>query len=96
MEVICKGRRFGKTTEIVKLALEHDAYIVVPDRHQARHLFEEYPNIRFPITWDELMQTRMQGAHPSARKIVIDNLDMCLEAMLSPVKILGVSLNKDD
>lgn len=95
MEVVYRGRRLGKSTEMVKLALAHDAYIVVPDRHQAHFLREQYPNIKMPITWQELMQSNLQGMHPSARKVVIDNLDECLQSMVRPVKIMGVSLNND-
>jgi hypothetical protein len=88
--IIHRARRAGKTFEAVKLAIETDSYLVVPNRDQALLLSKQYPELRFPITWEEFISTRMRGSW--IKKIVIDNLDQCISQM-APVTIEAVTMS---
>lgn len=90
MKIIHHGRRMGKTTKVIKLANDTGAYIVVPTRQDVMRLMEyNPPPDRFPLTWNEFLDCRMQGSF--VRNIVFDDIDRCL-AMLAPVVIEGLSI----
>ncbi len=88
--LIHRARRGGKTTEAVKLAIQTGAYLIVPNRNEALRLSKEFPELRFPITWNEFLQSRMQGSF--VRKVVIDNLDQCIQQMF-PFTIEAVTMS---
>jgi len=67
------GRGTGKTKRAVELAMATGAYLVVRNRDEAHRLSQEYPKLRFPVTFQELKDTRMQGSF--VRNIVIDDLE---------------------
>lgn len=77
MKVVTGPRQSGKTTEAIRLANEHDAYLVVHTRERARQVYhgENYPELdRFPLTYQELKS----GHLGQPRRVVIDDLGMLL------------------
>lgn len=94
MDIIIRPRRGGKTVEAIKLAAEHDYYIVCPNAVQvkqvARQAQEMSLKIPFPITWWDFMHQAYYGKN--IKGFVIDNLDMCLQSM-TPVNIEGITIN---
>ena len=63
----------GQTTEAVRLAKEKSAYLIVRDRKTAHRLSQQHPELRSPITFLELMDTRMRGSF--IKDIVIDDVE---------------------
>jgi hypothetical protein len=98
MRVICKPRRAGKTTDLIKMAAQSQAYIVVMHRREAQRIAEQAEemglDIRFPVTFEELLQTKMVGSF--VRNIIIDNADILLERLLGNLKIECISLTEED
>jgi hypothetical protein len=85
MQVIVGGRQSGKSTDIVALAAQHHAYIVVPTRADAVRLWntvreQSPPPSPMPISWSEFIK---MSAHRGRRIscFVIDDLDRCLQQM---------------
>jgi hypothetical protein len=85
------ARAIGRTTDMVKLANETGAYLVVRDRNAAMRLQDVCE--RFPVTYSELMQDRMRGS--MVRNIVIDDADALLKYILSPLTIEGISTGSE-
>lgn len=58
MKIIKRGRREGKTTEIIKVAAKNFSYIVCLSQEEASRVAQEARNmgldIPFPLTFDEL------------------------------------------
>jgi len=55
----------------VEIANEMGAYLIVRDRQAAKRLSEQ--TNRFPVTFEELLDSRMEGSR--VRNIVIDDAD---------------------
>lgn len=100
MKIIARNRRCGKTTEVIKLANEKDAYIVCASKQRVRMLMEEAQEKpkRFPVTWDELKQ--MRGAHPDAKRFVVDDADDVLRLAMwdacGPLECYGMSMTDEE
>ena len=62
MKVISKGRRQGKTYDMIKLASENKGYILCSTVHQAQHIYnlskDMGMDIHFPITYTDLPLTK--------------------------------------
>ena len=58
MKFISKGRRQGKTYDMIKLASENNGYILCRTFHQAQYIYDLSKDmglsIHFPITYSEL------------------------------------------
>ena len=83
MNILFGERRSGRTTELIKQAVKENAYILVYDRaraHFVRKLATElgYPELLFPITFQELMNSRNTGF---VKKLLIDDADDILESL---------------
>lgn len=82
IELRIGGRRSGRTTDCIKWAAEHNAYIVCANHNQARRIADQARemdlNIRFPITFDEARD--MRGSFPTT--FAVDNADLFLRYVL--------------
>lgn len=66
-------RGTGKTTAAIELAKKTGAYLVVRDGDHAHGLSRRFPELRFPMTFEELMHGKMCTA--GVRNIVIDDIE---------------------
>ena len=64
MKFISKGRRQGKTYDMIKLASENKGYILCSTVRQAQHIYDLSKDmgliIHFPITYSDLPLTKKQ------------------------------------
>ena len=64
MKFISKGRRQGKTHDMIKLASENKGYILCSTHQQAQHIYnlskDMGVDIHFPITYADLPLTKGQ------------------------------------
>lgn len=64
MKFISKGRRQGKTYDMIKLASENKGYILCSTFQQAQHIYDLSKDmglsIHFPITYSDLPLTKEQ------------------------------------
>ena len=81
VNVICRGRQTGRTTELIKRCKEYRyALIVCPNIQMAKYIFHmakemgiDIPN---PITFKDFVNGRFYAPHIDA--FLFDNLDLCL------------------
>lgn len=99
IKFIAGGRRSGRTTQIIKMAEEENAYILVSDHGRARSLCSLAEklgyHIRFPITFHEFWRARNTGY---ISKLLIDDADDLLEHMarMQGWNLKAVSIQKED
>lgn len=97
MKVMYSGRQFGKTTEIIKKAHATGSYIVVATRKDAQRISKHAEdlgiNIRFPVTWEELVSAGYSTGF--VKDIVIDDLDRIIQNLFQQ-KIHLVTMTKDE
>ena len=95
MQIIVRPRQLGKTEDVLRLAEEHFAYIVVPTRQDVDHVWRRAIDAGYdvpqPITWHDFMRQRYNG-HGGVKSFVIDDLDRCVQSMTN-IEVKGVSLN---
>jgi hypothetical protein len=95
MRIITRSRRAGKTTEAIKLVSKTNGYLVVMNKIEAQRVAKQAEemglNIRFPITFSELIRDGLRGSF--VRNIVIDNTDMLLEHIFPGLRIDGITIN---
>ena len=64
MKFISKGRRQGKTYDMIKIASENKGYILCSTFKQAQHIYDLSKDmgliIHFPITYSDLPLTKGQ------------------------------------
>ena len=95
MNIICRPRQSGKTTDLIKACVKYGGYIVCHNRkecHRVATVAKDLGfNIPFPISYDEFLG----GLYhlPGIKHLHIDNVDMLLQRM-SKVPILTVTINK--
>jgi hypothetical protein len=95
--MIIRGRQGGKTTEMIRLAAEHHAYIVCTDQRRARQIAEQARgmglSIPFPLTAGEW---RERSYHPpGVRGLLFDDLDRIIQGM-TPVPVLAATWTADE
>lgn len=91
MKVILKDRRKGKTFDIVQIARKENATVVCINRSATFLLTEEYPDVK-AITFYQFLN---QEKDRHTKKYVIDNLDICLNHVLSN-NVVAVSMNLEE
>lgn len=98
MKIIARPRQAGKTTDLIKLAAEHFAYIVCVSHEHAYQLATQARaaglDIPFPLTFDEFIEGRFFGK--GVRGFVIDDVDMLLSRMAHGVPVLAMSATTED
>jgi len=97
MKVVHLPRRAGKTTQAIMQAAETGAYIVTVNRDEARRIAEQAKklelNIKFPITFEELLRDKLRGSF--FKSVIIDNVDMFLQRhVCQNVKLEMITLDK--
>lgn len=96
--IIIRGRQGGKTTEMIRLAAEHQSYIVCPDRIRARQIWERAKDmgltIPFPLTADEWQKHAYHP--PGVRGLLFDDLDQIIQKMSGTVPVLAASWAADE
>ncbi len=96
MKVIVRPRQCGKTTDLLKLANEHQALIITHNHYQADHLWKEmvsmgwsgrkhtcqaeYDEVPKPVSWESLPCSIKSTSY---RAVVIDNIDLIIKHMLN-------------
>ena len=90
MKVIFKPRQCGKTFEAAKIANDTGAYLVVDNVKQAKLIHKYFETKRFPLTFWELMESRLDGSY--VQNIVIDNLDHFIQDLFPHLTIEAVTL----
>ena len=97
MKKIILGRGKGKTTELIKLSHDTNAYIIVKDHDRAREvrIMAEKMGlyILFPVTVTEYMLTKLRGSH--VRHVLIDDADDILEYFFNSVTIDAITMTKE-
>lgn len=96
-KIIIKPRQTGRTTEMIKMAAEHNLYIVTTDRMRAHFIAKMARdlglNILFPITVREL------PIHPNraTQEVLIDDADQVLEYLVGTrIKAITMEASKND
>ena len=98
MEKIIRPRQAGKSSELIRIAEETNAYIIVASRQRALHLArmakEHGRRILFPVTVHEYEQSRFRGSY--VRHILIDDADAVLEQVFKEVTIDAITMTGGD
>lgn len=96
-KIIIKPRQTGRTTEMIKMAAEHNLYIVTTDRHRALFILKMAKDlglkILMPITVGEL------PIHHSflLQEVLIDDADQVLEYLVGTrIKAITMEEPKND
>lgn len=96
MQIICKPRRSGKTTEIIKIADKNNSSIVCLNlaecRRVARQAEDMGLSIPFPITIDEFISGSFFSR--GINSLIIDNAEFVIRHLAKkvPVKAISVSI----
>lgn len=90
MKVIRAPRRFGKTTQAIRIANETDSYLVVCNKSEVDRLAPQCRNM--PITYDEFLNYKLRGSN--FRSVVIDQVDFLLQHTALGATIEAVTLNE--
>lgn len=101
MKLIYKGRGEGKTTELIKLSVATNTYILVKDKNRQRQVADlaqalGYDSMLFPVTLFEHFEAgRSKGM--INRRFLIDDADDILQYLIGvDIPILACSLTKND
>lgn len=98
MKIVNLDRGEGKTTAAIKQAHETGAYIIVKSREEAHYTMrmaeELHLNIRFPVTFEEFLNSRMRGSH--VRNIIIEDAERLFLSLFNGFEIEMVTLNIKD
>lgn len=97
MKVICRPRRSGKTTELIKYASENNLYIVCPDLNFVRQIADKAKelniDINYPITFREFLNYNF--SKQNIKGFCIDNADMLLSDLARGIKIKSIVIDSD-
>ena len=99
MKVIVTGRRGGKTTQAIKLAAEHFAYIVCRSLNEAHRIAEQAREMRLdiplPITYSEFLKGNFYGF--GVKAFVVEDVEFMLQHYFAKhVPIVGVTLTEEE
>ena len=99
MEIICKSRRMGKTTDLIKLSAKSGGYIVCLCLDEANRIFHQADsmglNIPYPITFSEFINKQYYGK--GIKEFLIDNADLLLQQMSSvPIRVISLTATKEE
>jgi hypothetical protein len=95
-KLVIRARQGGKTTEMIRLAAEHRAYIVCTDHRRAGQIAQQAKglglSIPFPMT---AIEWRERDYHPpGVRGLLFDDLDRIIRD-LSGVPVLAATWTED-
>jgi hypothetical protein len=96
-EIIVRGRRGGKTTELIRRSAETGAYIVCTDHRRAWQVKQEAEamglHIQFPLT--SLEWQRGSYYPPGIPGLLFDDLDRIIAGMTT-VPVLAATWTSED
>jgi len=94
MDIIIKGKRQGKTTELIKRASKDWLYIICHSQREAHRIQDvaQKMNLKipFPLTYDEFIKAQYHGR--GINGFLIDNIEMLLNHMTWAVPIKAITL----
>ena len=98
MKIYNLDRGEGKTTKAIEQAHKTGAYIICKNREEAvrtmRMAEENGLNIRFPITFDEFLGTRMRGS--LVKNVIIEDAERLFLSLFQGLEVEMVTLNVKD
>lgn len=96
MKKIIRPRRAGKSSELIRIAEETNAYIIVATRARAVCLADmaqkQGRHILYPVTLREYEQSRFRGSY--IRHVLIDDADAVLEQVFKEVTIDAITMTE--
>ena len=96
MKKIIRPRQAGKSSELIRIAEETNAYIIVATRARAVCLADmakkQGRHILYPVTLREYEQFRFRGSY--IRHVLIDDADAVLEQIFKEVKIDAITMTE--
>lgn len=95
MKIISKGRRNGKTTELIRMCAERGGYIVCRSNNAAlmikRQSKEMGLKIPYPITYAELLHKNYYAK--GVKKLYIDDANELLRTLTRGVEVEAITIN---
>jgi len=101
MKVILKGKGEGKTTELIKMSVETNTYILVLDNKrqvEVARLAEElgYKNMLYPVTLEEHFFAKKSSGMFN-RRFLIDDADDILHHLIGDdIPILAITMTEGE
>lgn len=96
MKKIIRPRQTGKSSELIRIAEETNAYIIVANRARAVCLADlarqQGRNILFPVTLQEYERYRFRGS--DVRHVLIDDADAVLAYVFKEVEIDAITMTE--
>ena len=96
MKKIIRPRQAGKSSELIRIAEETNAYIIVATRARAVCLADmarkQGRHILYPVTLREYGQSRFRGSY--IRHVLIDDADAVLEQVFKEVTIDAITMTE--
>ena len=96
MKKIIRPRGAGKSSELIRIAEETNAYIIVATRARAVYLAhmaqKQGRHILYPVTLREYEQSRFRGSY--IRHVLIDDADAVLEQVFKEVTIDAITMTE--
>ncbi|MDT2405246.1 hypothetical protein P7D43_23150, partial [Enterococcus avium] len=101
MKVIARGRRSGKTLDLIKESALSGNYILVRNHSEAQRLFqlakETKLSIPLPVTVSEISLGRIQGTSIKRDGILVDNAELVLQQLIgAKINTLTISTTEED
>lgn len=98
MELIIRGRRNGKTAELIKRSAATRTYILTTTELRARNIFAQARNmgldIPFPVTIDDYFSSHgFAGSY--IKKVYMDDEDEVLRHIFNRVEIEAVTITDE-
>ena len=98
MNIICRGRCEGKTTELIKLAHNDGGVIVCLSQDEAYRISIEAEkmkmDISYPITFNEFIEGRFYK--PGIESFYIDNAELLIQKMARGVPVKAITMSPGD
>lgn len=100
MKIIARGRRTGKTMEVIRESARTGNYILVSNQFQAKNVFklslEMGVSIPYPLTVSEMEKGSIQRTSVKRDGIIVDNADYILQQLLGvKVNTMTISIAKE-
>lgn len=96
MKKIIRPRQAGKSSELIRIAEETNAYIIVATRARAVCLADmaqkQGRHILYPVTLREYEQSRFRGSY--IRHVLIDDADAVLEQVFKEATIDAITMTE--
>lgn len=97
MEIICRARQQGKTTDLIKIAAKHFSYIICCSRPEAHRIFKLALNmgldIPFPITISEFLDRQFYAK--GIKSFAIDEVGFLLDRLAQGINISAITLTDE-